>query len=74
MRRIIGGRSPSEVFSWKSPSFKKLGLDPDSLSDDRLVELMLAEPRMIRRPLIGVADELIIGSDKKAMERAFGDG
>ena len=74
MRRIIGGRSPSEVFSGKRPSFKKLGLDPDSLSDDRLVELMLAEPRMIRHPLIGVADELIIGSDKRATERAFGDG
>ena len=71
LRHLMGSHSPSEIFSWKSPSFKKLRLAPDSLSGDQLVELMLAEPKMIRRPLIVMNDKLIIGSDIKAVERAF---
>lgn len=71
LRRLIGDRSPSEVFSWNSPSFKKLGLNRDDLGDDRLVELMMGEPRLIRRPLVRVGDELIIGADRKALERLF---
>ena len=71
LRRLIGDRSPSEVFSWNSPSFKKLGLNRDDLGDDRLVELMMGEPRLIRRPLVRVGDELIIGVDRKALERLF---
>ena len=71
LRQLIGSRSASDVFSWSSPSFKKLGLVREDLSDDQLLRLMLEEPRLIRRPLILAADELVIGTDKKAMERAF---
>ena len=71
LRSLIGGRSPSEVFSWNSPSFKKLGLTREEVEDDELITLMLEEPRLIRRPLIRVADRLVIGTDRKAMEQAF---
>ena len=68
LRAVIGTRPVSDFFSWRSPSFRKMGLDRDSLTDDRLLELMVAEPRLIRRPLILTADgNLIVGSDKKAM-------
>ena len=59
LRALIGGRSASELFSWASPPFRKLGLDRHSLDDDRLIALMLSEPRMIRRPLIVVDGELV---------------
>ena len=71
LRGLIGTRPVSEVFSWKSPSFKKLGLSRDELDDDRLVALMLEEPRLIRRPLIQVGTDLIVGADKAALEAAF---
>ena len=71
LRGLIGPRPVSDVFSWKSPSFKKLGLDPEKLDDERLISLMLEEPRLIRRPLVQVADELIVGADKAALEAAF---
>lgn len=71
LRRLVGRRSPSEFFSWNSPSFKKLGLQREELDDDRLIRLMLDEPRLIRRPLIQVGDELIIGTDKDAIARVF---
>ena len=71
LRTLIEGRSPSDVFSWKSPSFRKLGAERASLSDDQLISLMLDEPRLIRRPLVLVNGELVIGGDTGAISRAL---
>ena len=59
---------PSEVFSWRSPSFHKLKLDKDSLDPKDLVRLMAEEPRLIRRPMFRVGDKLIVGGGKKAID------
>lgn len=61
LRALVGKGAPANVFSWKSPSFKKLGLDPDDLEDGALISLMLEEPRLIRRPLVSVDGNLFIG-------------
>ena len=71
LRHLLGDRSPSEVFSWNSPSFKKLGLNREDLEDWQLIRLMVEEPRLIRRPLIQVGNDLVVGTDKRAMEQAF---
>ncbi len=65
------GHTPSDIFSWRSPSFKALGLEAYSLSDHQLVRLMLQEPRLIRRPTVQIGDELIVGADAKKLERAL---
>lgn len=72
LRRLIGSRSAAKVFSWNSPSFKKLSLKREELGDDQLLRLMLVEPRLIRRPLVQVGEQLIIGADRKALERLLG--
>ena len=72
LRDLIGNRPPSQVFSWNSPSFKKLGATREDLDDDRLIHLMLDEPRLIRRPLVQVGGEVFVGTDKEAMKRALG--
>lgn len=69
---LMKGHAASDIFSWRSPSFKALGLEPGSLSDADLVRLMLQEPRLIRRPIVHIGDELIIGADSKKLEQAFG--
>lgn len=71
LRSLIGDRSPSDYFSWKSPSFKKLGLNKEQMDDDRLIQMMAEEPRLIRRPLIQVGNNLLVGTDKPAMQLAF---
>ena len=71
LRQLIGTRPVSEVFSWNSPSFKKLGLNREELNDERLISLMLEEPRLIRRPLVQVGSELIVGADKAALDAVF---
>lgn len=67
LRALVGGRSPADIFSWKSPSFRKLDIDRDSLDDDRMIALMLEEPRLIRRPITVIGDTLVIGADSKAL-------
>ena len=72
LQELIEGRKAGELFSWNSPSFKKLGRPADSLSDDELVQLMLQEPRLIRRPLVVINGQLVIGGSQKALEAALG--
>ena len=68
LRDLIGARSASDFFSWRSPSFRKMGLSRDEMTEDQMIDLMVGEPRLIRRPLIQTSDgDLIVGADKKAM-------
>ncbi len=62
------GRTPAyELFSWRSPTARARGLRPGTLSDDELIDLMLEDPRLIRRPLIDAGDRLIVGADATAL-------
>ena len=68
LRQLIGDAPVSDYFSWRSPSFRKLGLKREDMSDDQMLALMAEEPRLVRRPLIMTEDgKLIVGTDKKAM-------
>ena len=71
IRRLIGDRPASELFSWNSPSFRKMGIDRDTLNDNQLVAMMVDEPRLIRRPLIEVDGRLVIGADLRALDEAL---
>ena len=72
LRELLGETAPADVFSWRSPSARKLGLDRETVSSDELISLMIGEPRLIRRPLIRVDGRLVVGTDKRAMAEAFG--
>ena len=72
LRALLGDTPPADVFSWRSPSARKLGLDRDATPDE-LIRLMADEPRLVRRPLIRADGRLIVGTDKRAMAAAFPD-
>ena len=74
MRSLLKGRPTSDIFSWKSPSFKALGLDPSAITDDEMVRLMLEEPRLMRRPIVEAGSELVVGADYAALEGVLGQG
>jgi arsenate reductase-like glutaredoxin family protein len=61
--------SLTDLFAWRSPSFKKLGLTAVEVSEDEMLRLMLEEPRLLRRPVTRVGDKLIIGSSPKLLEQ-----
>ncbi len=65
LRALIGERQVADYFSFNSPSFKKLGLNREDLSDEELLGLMIQEPRLVRRPLILSGDDLIVGTDNR---------
>jgi arsenate reductase (glutaredoxin) len=63
LRELLGDRLPTELFSWKSPQARLRGVTPGSKSDEELLGLMADEPRLIRRPLVRIGGELVIGAD-----------
>jgi len=64
---LLGEKDPSEFFSFRSPSFRKLGMERNSINSDTLIDLMLSEPRLIRRPLISIDAETVVGTDRKSL-------
>ena len=68
IRELVAGISVADIFSWRSPAAKKLGSGLDGMDDDGLIELILKEPRLIRRPLVRVGDRLIVGANLKELE------
>ena len=40
------------LFSWRSPSAKPYRDHRDTVTDDELIDAMLDEPRLIRRPIV----------------------
>ena len=69
LQELAALSSLSDLFAWRSPSFKKLGLVAAEVSEDEMLRLMLEEPRLLRRPVTRVGDKLIIGSSPKLLEQ-----
>jgi arsenate reductase-like glutaredoxin family protein len=63
LRALLAGRPAADLFSWKSPQAKLRGITPGTRSDQELLTLMAEEPRLIRRPLVRMGDQLVIGAD-----------
>jgi arsenate reductase len=49
------------IFAFGSPAFRKLGLSPDSLSDEELLDLIESEPRYLRRPIAVREGKVYVG-------------
>ncbi len=62
-----------QIFARRSPSLKKLGLDGQELSDEKMLELMLQEPRLVRRPLVNLGGKLLVGANLKVVEAALAE-
>ena len=65
---LLQGKPASEMFNFKSPSFKKLGLERDKLSDKELIDLMLKEPRLVRRPVVRIDGKVYFSADRSVLE------
>ncbi len=67
LRGIVDDVGIDNVFSWRSPSAKEQRARRDTISEDELIDAMLAEPRLIRRPiLVSAGNATIVGFDKDA--------
>ena len=68
IKALLQGKPASDMFSFKSPSFKALELDQTKLKDNDLINLMLKEPRLIRRPVVKIGKNVYFGADAKVLE------
>lgn len=55
------GMKPRELMRRKEKLYKELGLDDPNLSDDALIDAMVANPRLIERPIVVVGDRVALG-------------
>ena len=61
----------SQLFAWRSPSLKQMGMAGRELSEGEMVALMVQEPRLVRRPLVRLGGRLLAGAGLKAVETAL---
>lgn len=55
------GLTPREILSRRSKVYKARTEEIEALDDDALLDLMLVEPTLLRRPLVTKGDEVIVG-------------
>jgi len=68
IKALAGNRPVSDIFASRSPSIKKHGLDPATMSDKEMLEWMVKEPRLIKRPLVVVNGQLLVQPNQKRLE------
>jgi len=56
------------MFNFRSPSFKTLGTDRERLTNEKMIEMMLAEPRLIRRPVVRIGGKVFFGADVNVLK------
>lgn len=72
IEELLQGKPASEMFNFRSPSFKQMGLERDTLSDNSLIDMMVNEPRLIRRPVMRIGDNVYSGADTSVLAKLFG--
>ena len=70
---LFSMREIADFFSFRSPSFKKTGLDRSDITRHQMIDLMVTEPRLIKRPLISYEEDILLGSDKKGLAALLQD-
>jgi len=69
---LVQGSAASEMFNFRSPAFRKRGLDRDKLTEDDLIKLMLEEPRLIKRPVVRIGDHVYFGASEARLREILG--
>lgn len=74
LRAFFGHRPVAQWFNRAAPQVKSGAIQPQMLDAATALSLLLAEPLLIRRPLIEVDGWRTVGFDAAALERRLGVG
>lgn len=69
IENLLAGKPASDMFNVRSPSFKKLGLDMRKLDDQKMIDWMLKEPRLIRRPAVQIGRKVYFGATETVLTK-----
>lgn len=69
LRTILGsaGRTPHEMLSTRAKAYKELNIAGRDLGDDELLEVMVDEPTLLRRPLAIRGERSTVGFNADAL-------
>lgn len=46
------GLAPRDLLRTREPACRELGLDPETDSDDRIIDAIVAHPELLQRPIV----------------------
>lgn len=72
LRRFFGSRPVRQWFNPSAPALKNGVINPARIGEQQALSLMLADPLLIRRPLMQVKEEYMSGFDPNAVNRWIG--
>lgn len=65
LRSFMGDKAVHEWFNLAAPAIKKGLVSPETLDEERAMELLMGDPILIRRPLMIIGSEKLCGFDVK---------
>ena len=72
IRAIAGRHALREVINPRSPSFRKLRIERDSIDEAQALELMIGNQNLVRRPVLADGEVRIFGFDPDAYQKLAG--
>jgi nitrogenase-associated protein len=72
LRAFFGEMAVRDWFNYSAPPLKYGEIDPDKLSEQQALALMMHNSLLIRRPLMQVGDSLMAGFEQQAVDTWIG--
>lgn len=72
LRGYFGAKPVEEWFNYTAPAVKNGSIEPSKMSEEGALEAMMADPLLIKRPLMRIGERKISGFDPKEIETVFG--
>lgn len=72
LRKFFGELPVNQWFNYTAPVIKQGSLIPETLNEVQALELMLDDPILIRRPLMQVDEEYMVGFDVETVDEWIG--
>jgi arsenate reductase/regulatory protein spx len=66
------GLKPSDVLSTRSRVYKERNLAEADLTEDQILDLMVEEPTLLRRPIVVNGDRVIVGYNEAKLRDLIG--
>ena len=63
------GLSPKDILRTKEDSYKELGLAKKNLSDDEWLDVLIAHPDLIQRPIVEKGEKVILARPAESLKR-----
>jgi len=72
LRAFFGELAVRDWFNYSAPAIKLGEIEPDTLTEQEALALMLENPLLIRRPLMQVGNDVMAGFDQQAVDNWIG--